>query len=264
MEEDMDISGQLDLKGRLAIVTGAARGIGRAIALALGREGADVVIADWIDMETTVQRIKEMGRQVLAVKTDVSQKASVVRMVEKAISAFGKVDILVNNAGSCHRVTLEDITEEQWDRDIGTILKGAFFCAQAILPHMKKQGYGKIVNISSISGKIGGAVSKTTDDPEAKGSRSGPAYAAAKGGVIAFTKWVAKDVGCHGIYVNGIAPGPVTSEMTKGYSYPVETLSIARMGEPQDIAEAVVFLASNASNYITGQILNVDGGWVMD
>jgi 3-oxoacyl-[acyl-carrier protein] reductase len=260
----MEISAQIDLKGRVAIVTGAARGIGKAIALALGREGADLVIADLIDMEDTVHSLEKMGRQALAVKADVSRRAEVVHLIEKSINRFQKVDILVNNAGTCHRVSLEDITEEQWDQDINTILKGAFFCTQTILPHMKQQGYGKIVNISSISGKIGGAVSRTTDDPEARGSRSGPAYAAAKGGVIAFTKWVAKDVGCYGVYVNGIAPGPVTSEMTKGYSYPVDTLSIARMGEPQDIAEAAVFLASNASNYITGQILNVDGGWVMD
>jgi 3-oxoacyl-[acyl-carrier protein] reductase len=130
---------------------------------------------------------------------------------------------------------------------------------------MQRQGSGKIVNISSISGKIGGAVAGKAQEglpPSAQG-RSGPAYAAAKGGVIAFTKWVAKDGGRYGIYANAICPGGVSSEMTRGFDYSVESLPIARMGEPEDVAEAVVFLASNAANYITGQALNVDGGLVM-
>ena len=128
---------------------------------------------------------------------------------------------------------------------------------------MRAQGYGKIVTISSISGIIGGAVSRHADDPDARRGRSGPAYAAAKGGVIALTRWVAKDVGQSGIYVNSVAPGGVDTEMTRGHEYPVEGLPIPRMGQPADVAEAVLFLASPASNYVTGQVLRVDGGWVI-
>ncbi len=139
-EGEMEISGQVDLKGRVAIVTGAARGIGRAIALALGREGADIVIADVTNAETTRQTIEKLGRQALAVKTDVSQKADVVQMIEKSINIFGKVDILVNNAGTCHRVTLEDISEEQWDRDIGHHPEGGLFLRSSDPPTHEETG----------------------------------------------------------------------------------------------------------------------------
>jgi 3-oxoacyl-[acyl-carrier protein] reductase len=164
---------------------------------------------------------------------------------------------------SSYRDRLEDTTERTWDRVVDVILKGCFLCCQAALPGMRRRGYGKIVNIASISGIIGGAVSRKSDRPRDTRGRTGPAYAAAKGGVIALTKWVAKDAGPDGIYVNAVAPGPIETEMTRGFSYPVDRLPIARMGTPEDIAEAVVFLASPASNYITGQVLCVDGGWVM-
>ena len=143
------------------------------------------------------------------------------------------------------------------------VLKGTFLVIQAAVPVMRTQRAGKIVTVSSISGIIGGAVSRAEDAPEARRGRSGPAYAAAKGGVIALTKWLAKDLGQAGIYVNSVAPGGVDTEMTRGYRYPVEGLPIPRLGEAADIAEAVAFLASAASNYITGQVLCVDGGWVI-
>ena len=252
------------MRDKTAIVTGGARGIGQACAIALAKEGAHVCVTDIIPMEETVHAIESFDRQALGIKTDVSQKGDVLNMVAQVIEKFGKIDILVNNAGTCQRVPLEELTEEQWDRDVNTIMKGTFFCTQAVYPHMKKNGSGKIVNIASISGKIGGAVSKKGAGVEDKRGRSGPGYAAAKGGVIAFTKWVAKDAGCYGIYVNAVAPGGVDTEMTKGYNYPVEDLPIARMGKPEDVAQMVVFLASDASNYTTGQAINVDGGWVMD
>jgi len=146
---------------------------------------------------------------------------------------------------------------------VDIVLKGTFLTIQAVVPVMRAQGYGKIVTIASISGIIGGAVSRAGDDPASRQGRSGPAYAAAKGGVLALTKWVAKDVGQAGIYVNAVAPGGVETEMTRGFRYAVEALPIPRMGEPEDIAEAVVFLASPAANYVTGQVLCVDGGWVV-
>jgi len=253
----------MKLKDKVAILTGGARGIGKACALALAKEGAHVCVTDIIPMEETLHEIKSLGRQALGIKTDVSKKEDVLHMVAQVIEKFGKIDILVNNAGTCQRVPLEELTEEQWDRDVNTIMKGTFLCTQAVYPHMKKSGFGKIINIASISGKIGGAVSKKGDGVESKRGRSGPGYAAAKGGVIAFTKWVAKDAGCYGIYVNAVAPGGIDTEMTKGYTYPIEDIPISRMGKPEEVAQAVVFLASDASNYITGQAINVDGGWVM-
>jgi len=252
------------LKDKIAIVTGGARGIGQACAVALAREGAHVCVTDVIPTDETVGKVKSLGRQAIGVKTDVSKKADVVNMVAQVVEKFGRIDILVNNAGTCWRVPLEELTEEQWDRDVNTIMKGTFLCTQAVYPHMQKQKGGKIVNIASISGKIGGAVSKAGTGVEGKRGRSGPAYAAAKGGVIAFTKWVAKDAGCYGIYVNAVAPGGTETEMTKGYDYPVDDLPISRMGKPEDVAQMVIFLASDASNYTTGQAINVDGGWVMD
>jgi 3-oxoacyl-[acyl-carrier protein] reductase len=210
-----------------------------------------------------LKQVQAMGRKAMGVETNVSVQSDVRKMVEQAIQRFGHIDILVNNAGVVHRDSLLETTEATWDRVIAVILKGTFFCIQAIYPHMRERGYGKIVNVSSISGIIGGAVSKLEDSPEATRGRSGPAYAAAKGGVITLTRWVAKDIAKDGIYVNSIAPGGVETEMTKGFDYKVSALPIPRMGKPEEIAEAITFLSSDASSYITGQVLNVDGGWVM-
>jgi 3-oxoacyl-[acyl-carrier protein] reductase len=248
----------------VAVVTGAARGIGQAVALALAREGADVVVADVLAGDDTAAEIESLGRRSRAMHVDVTKADDVARLVEQTLAEFGRIDILVNNAGVLHRAGLESTSETMWNRDIAVILTGTYRVTQAVYPVMKRQRYGKIVNIASVSGKIGGAVSKATDDPGAEHSRSGPAYAAAKGGVIAFTKWVAKDGGRHGIFCNAICPGGTRTEMTRGFDYGAESLPIARMGEPEDVAEAVVFLASQAANYITGQALNVDGGLVMD
>ena len=260
----MEPSGKMNLHGQTAIVTGGARGIGAAICRAFAREGCNVVVADVLDTSETEAAIRACGAKALGVHTNVTDRQQVANLVQQALDAFGRIDILVNNAGTIGRVDLEETDEAVWDRDTGVILKGTYLCTQAVYHHMKAQGSGKIVNVASVSGKIGGAVSKAGDSPDALKGRSGPAYAAAKGGVIAFTKWVAKDGGRHGIYANAVCPGPVSSEMTRGFEYPVESQPIARMGEPEDIAEAVVFLASNAANYITGQALNVDGGLVMD
>jgi 3-oxoacyl-[acyl-carrier protein] reductase len=259
-----EISGKIDLTGQVAIVTGGARGIGRAICLALAREGAAVAVADVIKGNETVALIINRGGQAMFVQTDVTDRAQVEALVERVQRELGTVHILVNNAGTLGRVDLQATTDDVWDRDVGTIMRGTYLCTQAVYPLMIAQRYGKIVNVSSISGRIGGAISRAGDSAEASKGRSGPAYAAAKGGVLAFTKWVAKDGGRHNIQANAVCPGPVSSEMTRGFDYGVAGQPIARMGEPEDIAEAVVFLASNAANFITGQGLNVDGGLVMD
>jgi 3-oxoacyl-[acyl-carrier protein] reductase len=261
---DVEISGRLNLNGKIAIVTGGARGIGAAICRALAREGCDIVAADVLDTSETEAMTRGYGVKALGLRTNVTDRQQVAALVDKTIETFGRIDILVNDAGTLGRTDLEGTTDEIWERDTGVIMKGTYLCTQAVYPHMKAQGGGKIVNVASISGKIGGAVSKVGDSPEAMKGRSGPAYAAVKGGVIAFTKWVAKDGGRYGVYANAVCPGPVSSELTHGFDYGVENQPIARMGGPEDIAEAVVFLASNAANYITGQALNVDGGLVMD
>jgi 3-oxoacyl-[acyl-carrier protein] reductase len=253
----------ITLTGRVAIVTGAARGIGAATAIELARQGARVVASDLLSCANTVKTIQDFGGEGLSLAADVSASEQVGAMVAKTVEHFGHVDILVNNAGIVHRNVLLETTEAIWDRVMNITLKGPFLCIQAVYPYMKERGYGKIVNVSSISGIIGGAVSKIGDSPEQIRGRSGPGYAAAKGGVIALTRWIAKDVGKDGIYVNAIAPGGCATEMTEGYDYGTQNLPIARMGTPKEMADAIVFLASDASSYITGQVLNVDGGWVM-
>jgi 3-oxoacyl-[acyl-carrier protein] reductase len=255
----MQISRPPDLTGQVAIVTGAARGIGQACAWALATAGADLVTADLAPSEVTLARLQQLGRRALDVPTDVTQRESVRRLVERVIADFGRIDILVNNAGTLARVGVEDTSDALWDRDLNTTLRGTFYCIQAVLPYMKGRQCGKIVNISSVSGKIGGVASRAAGS---NSGRSGPAYAAAKAGVLALTKWVAKDVGREGIYVNAIAPGGIDTEMTRGYDYGVENIPIPRMGRPDDVAQAVVFLASQMSNYITGAVLDVNGGIV--
>jgi len=257
------ISKKIDLHGRNALVSGGSRGIGAATAKVLAREGANIAVADIISTDDTVNEIQSMERRAIGIHADISVSSDVKRIVQEAIDFLDHIDILVNNAGVVHRDTLLETSEAIWNHVIDTVLKGTFLCIQAIYPHMKERGYGKIVNVSSISGIIGGAVSKPGDTPESIKGRSGPAYAAAKGGVIALTRWIAKDVAKDGIYVNCIAPGACETEMAKGFDYGVQALPIARMGQPEDMAEAILFLASDASNYITGQVLNVDGGWVM-
>ena len=257
------VSGKIDLRGQAAIVTGGARGIGRACALALAREGADVAVADLLPADETVAAVEQLGRGGVWQRTDVSKRDEVEAFVRRVVERFGRIDILVNNAGIGTRNTLEETTDASWARDLGIILGGAFLFTQAVYPTMKAQAYGKIVNISSVSGKMGGAVSRRADSPEALLGRSGPGYAAAKGAVIAFTRWVARDAGRYGICVNTVLPGPVRTEMTKGFDYNVEAQPIPRMAEPEDIAEAVLFLASNAAHYITGATLHVDGGLLM-
>ena len=254
-------SGPPDLRDRVALVTGAARGIGRAIAEALAAVGATAVILDTMAADEAVAAIQAAGGQALSLTGSVAARADVERAIREIVSRHGRLDVLVNNAGIVERSSLEELDDETWQREIDVILKGTYLCTQAAYPVLQRQGGGKIVMISSISGKLGGALSSRIGVPRA---RSGPAYAAAKGGVISFTKWVAKDGGGHGIHCNCICPGPVESEMTRGYEYNVAAVPLGRMGSTRDVAQAAVFLGSQQSNFITGQTLNVDGGLLMD
>ncbi|WP_431803859.1 SDR family NAD(P)-dependent oxidoreductase [Halobacillus andaensis] len=247
------------LSNKASIITGSARGIGAASAIALAKEGSHIVLVDVLDCTDTREAILNVNPdvEVLTYNIDIKERASIENVVRETVDHFGSIDIVVNNAGTCSRLNLEHITDEMWFRDINTNLRGTFLFSQAaIYPHMKKQQSGKIINISSISGIMGGPFSEGKGNSE-EGGRSGPAYAASKGGVIALTKWIAKEVGEFGINCNSIAPGPIETAITEGMNYQLNQ-AIKRMGTSEDIADAVVYLAS--ADYVTGEVLKVCGG----
>lgn len=258
----------MSLKGRVAVVTGGARGMGRAIGLRLARKGASILVCD-IDeprAKRTAEEITRLGQEALAVKSDVSKHEDVRRAIEEAVRRFGRVDILVNNVGigfatgslvdPSHRL-VENYTEEEWDRTINTNLKSMFLFSKEVIPYMKKQKWGKIVSISSTAGLSGQPVS----------GGSGPAYGAAKAGIMNLTKTLARQLGPYNVNVNAIAPGPVQGTgftMTEeGIAASISRLPLRRIGKPEDIANAVAFLCSEDANWITGQTIAVSGGEVM-
>lgn len=245
------------LKGKCAVVTGATRGIGRAIAIRLASLGADIVVNYRSSIEeanTLKEELSALGAKVLLVKADVSIEEEAKNLIEKAKDNFGKVDILVNNAGIVKDGLILRMKKEDFDQVVDVNLKGTFNCMRYVAPIMVKQRSGKIINISSIVGIIGNAGQVN--------------YAASKAGVIAMTKSIAKELGSRGVQVNAIAPGYINTSMTESLNQKVKDemlkmIPLKRFGMPEDVAKAVGFLASEDSDYITGQVIKVDGGMVM-
>jgi len=257
------------LKDQVALVTGSAKGIGKAIAIALSREGCDVVIND-IDvepMDSVVQEIRKIGRRSIPIVADVCDKKQVGEMVDKCVETFGKFDILVNNAGGSMGTptklppkVIGDVTENYWDLVVDTNLKGTFLCTQAVVKYMKEQKSGKIVSISSQAARMGDLVTS-------------PHYSAAKTGVLGLMRHVAKEVGPFGINVNTICPGFIMSgpRMEKIWQERRETgkaeeilkqIALGRTGRVEEVASVVVFLCSDEASYITGATIDVNGGYV--
>ncbi|TCD47713.1 3-oxoacyl-[acyl-carrier-protein] reductase [Chlorobium sp. N1] len=243
-------------EGKIAVITGAARGIGQAIAWNLAAGGADIVLCDikeeWL--QETADGVKKAGRRVWCFELDVTDTDAVQKAFTEIAAATGTIDILVNNAGITRDGLLMRMSEEDWDAVLTVNLKGTFSCTKAVSRIMMKQRSGSIVNIASIIGLMGNAGQAN--------------YAASKGGVISFTKSVAKELASRGVRVNAVAPGFISSKMTDALSEEVrqkmlEAIPLARFGNPEDVADVVAFLAGDRSAYITGEVINISGGMVM-
>ncbi len=246
----------MDLKGKVAVVTGGAQGIGKTIATQLAQEGANVVIADVVEevAKATAQEISQKGSEAISIGVDVSILSSVEEMVKKTLDKFGRIDILINNAGITRDALVMRMKEEDWDLVLNINLKGAFNCIKVVSTVMMKQKAGKIVNIASIVGIIGNAGQAN--------------YSASKGGLIALTKTCARELAGRRINVNAVAPGFIQTSMTEQLPAQVkEKLSsqipFGETGKPEDVASAVLFLVSEKASYITGEVIKVDGGMAM-
>lgn len=243
-------------RGKIALVTGASRGIGRSISLALAAQGAKIVAVD-LDLPSTeavVEELKKAGTEAVAVQGNVTVAGDADRMVEEAVKAFGRVDILVNNAGITRDGLLVRMKDEDWDAVLTVNLKGAFLCTRAVSKVMTKQRSGRIINIASIVGQMGNAGQAN--------------YCASKAGLIGLTKSNARELAKRNITVNAVAPGFIATAMTDALSEKVRgeltaQIPLERLGSPEDIANAVVFLAAENSGYITGQVIGVNGGMYM-
>ena len=250
----------MELRDKVAIVTGARRGMGRTHALALAKAGAKVVVAD-ISLEDCQKVVKEIEKnkgEALAVKCDVAKKEEVEEMVKKAVEKFGKVDILVNNAGICQFKPFLDLTEEEWDRTLNINLKGYFLCAQAAAKEMVKQKSGVIINIASVAmGQVGVGIPNIVH------------YCASKGGVVGMTEALAVELAPYNIRVNAISPGMIETPMIdpikkdpKVAEAMLDRVPMKRVGKPEEVSNLVLFLASSESSYITGSTVVIDGGWL--
>ncbi len=247
---------EFDLSGKVAVITGAGRGLGYHISLALAKYGADLVVCSRTrsELESVAKEAGNFGRKVLIQKMDICQRSEIDQMVEESVTTFGHLDILVNNAGFNNPQWAVEVTEEAWDKIIDTNLKGLFFCAQAVGKEMIRQRKGKIINVSSQSGSVG------------LPQRS--VYCASKGGVNQITRVLAIEWAQYNINVNAIAPTYIETPMTrpmleeKAYNdFVLRNIPLGRVGQPDDVIGAVIYLASESSNLVTGHILLIDGGW---
>jgi 3-oxoacyl-[acyl-carrier protein] reductase len=247
------------LKDKIAIVTGSSRGVGKSIAIGFGAQGANVVVnysSSQKAADEVVEKIKSFGSKAIAVKADVAKKAEVETLFKAAMDEFGRIDILVNNAGFTRPAMMLKMTEDEWDQVLDIHLKGAFMCSQAAAQHMKDQNSGRIINVTSVAGLVG-TVGQIN-------------YSAAKGGILSMTKSAARELARYNICVNAISLGIVATDMTekirtdeKLSEIYMNRILLKKFAEAEDITPAFVFLASNESSYITGQILCVDGGYGM-
>ena len=248
----------MELEGKVSLVTGASRGIGRAIALKLASLGSSVAVnyvaieaSNKADADNVVESVIRLGGEAMSVEADIRNGAAVKAMVEQVTDKWGKIDILVNNAGINRDTLLLRMSDDAWDDVINTNLRGAYLCTKFAVRHMMRQEWGRIISISSVVGRVGNAGQSN--------------YAAAKGGIIAFTKSIAREMGSRNITANAVAPGFIVTEMTN--KLPPERresmlamIPLQRLGQPEDVAELVGFLATERADYITGQVITIDGG----
>ena len=247
----------LNLKDKVALVTGAAGGIGRETAFLLAEEGARVIVSDmFLDEARKVEdEIKVKGGSAVAIKGDVVNYVEVSQMIEEVLKTFAKIDILINNAGIFPAKPIREMPEEDFDKVIAVNLKGVYNCTRAVVNHMIERRYGRIVSLSSTAGKVGSIASVSH-------------YAAAKAGVMGFTKSIARELGEFNITANAVAPGPTDTPMLRGsretiIEKAVKASPLGRLGHPREIANMIVFLASDAASFMTGEVVTIDGGWTM-
>ena len=249
---------------RVALVTGAAGGLGSAIALRLASEGASLCLVDRAATDAIKSQVEALGAQAIGFTVDVTDSAAVGAAVAQSMARFKRIDILVNVAGISSHGASDDVTEEVWNRVLACNLSSVFYCCKAVLPIMRAQKYGRIVNISSVLGKNGGNPRPWIDEEEQKKAGS-LAYAAAKAGIHAVTSYLAKENAHRGITVNAVAPGPIATQMTRNFPQTLKNLiPVGRMGTPEDVADAVAFIAWDAASFITGEVLDVNGGMWCD
>ncbi len=249
----------MKFQGKVSIVTGGGTGIGEAIAMALAREGAHVAIWD-LDgnrAEKVSSTIRKMDRKSIAIRMSVANAQEVNASVQTVLREYERIDILINNAGICQVVpSIEQIKEEDWDRVLAVNLKGVFLCSKAVMGIMKKQKSGKIINLGSLAGKVGGIA-------------TGAHYAASKAAVMCFTKSLAKELGPYGVHVNALAPGVIETDMTRmitggDWRAFLSTIPLGRIGVVDEVAKVALFLASDEASYLSGEIIDVNGGQFMD
>ncbi len=254
----------LRLTERIVIVTGAAGGIGSAIALACAREGADLCLVDARPAGDVARAATDLGRRAIEVAVDVTRRSEVEAMIRRTLEAFGRIEILVNAAGIVSVGAAASLDEAEWDRVLAINLKGTFLCCQAVIEPMRRKRWGRIINLGSVVGKNGGNARPWIDATE-QWQASNIAYGVSKAGVHALTFFLARELAADGITVNAIAPGPIASAMTTNFPEALKALiPVGRMGRAEEVAEAALFLASETASFITGEILDLNGGMWAD